>query len=80
MEKIEEERMPAYQAEMFYPMRLGEVVKSRYQIVAKLGFGTASTIWLCRDPEYVFQNPANFMPQKRSSADRFMCLLGQIFS
>lgn len=50
-EKIEEERVPAYKAERFYPVRLGEVVKSRYQIVAKLGFGTASTIWLCRDLE-----------------------------
>lgn len=59
-EKIEEERIPAYQAERFYPVRLGEVVKSRYQIVAKLGFGTASTIWLCRDLEYVFQKPCEF--------------------
>ncbi|KAL5114743.1 hypothetical protein ACEQ8H_007360 [Pleosporales sp. CAS-2024a] len=52
-EKIEEERMPAYKAERFYPVRLGEVFKSRYQIVAKLGFGTASTIWLCRDLEFM---------------------------
>ncbi|KAJ8110900.1 hypothetical protein OPT61_g6377 [Boeremia exigua] len=50
-EKIEEERLTGYRAERFYPVRLGEVVKSRYQIVAKLGFGTASTIWLCRDLE-----------------------------
>jgi hypothetical protein len=53
-EKIEEERIPAYKAERFYPVRLGEVFNSRYQVVAKLGFGTASTIWLCRDLEYVF--------------------------
>lgn len=60
-EKIEEERMPAYKAERFYPVRLGEVVKSRYQIVAKLGFGTASTIWLCRDLEYVCQRTCHFL-------------------
>lgn len=59
-EKIEEERVPAYQAERFYPVRLGEVIKSRYQIVAKLGFGTASTIWLCRDLEHVSQKPCDF--------------------
>jgi hypothetical protein len=53
-EKIEEERIPGYKAERFYPVRLGEVFNSRYQVVAKLGFGTASTIWLCRDLEYVF--------------------------
>ncbi|KAI8948130.1 kinase-like domain-containing protein [Xylaria longipes] len=48
---IQEETLPAYKAERFYPVRLGEVFKSRYQIVAKLGYGTASTIWLCRDLE-----------------------------
>ncbi|KIV97852.1 hypothetical protein PV10_01557 [Exophiala mesophila] len=48
-EIIEEETVPNYKAERFYPVRLGEVFQSRYQIVAKLGFGTASTVWLCRD-------------------------------
>ncbi|KAI1427221.1 kinase-like domain-containing protein [Xylaria sp. FL1777] len=50
-EPIEEETIPDYKADRFYPVRLGEVFKSRYQAVAKLGFGTASTIWLCRDLE-----------------------------
>ncbi|KIX91893.1 uncharacterized protein Z520_12398 [Fonsecaea multimorphosa CBS 102226] len=48
-EKFEEERLVGYKAENFYPVRLGEVFESRYQVVAKLGFGTASTVWLCRD-------------------------------
>ncbi|KAI1751061.1 protein kinase [Xylaria castorea] len=48
---IQEESLPAYKAERFYPVRLGEVFKSRYQIVTKLGYGTASTIWLCWDLE-----------------------------
>ena len=48
-DEIEEETVPDYKAERFYPVRLGEVFESRYQVVAKLGFGTASTIWLCRD-------------------------------
>lgn len=48
-EKFEEERLIGYKAENFYPVRLGEVFESRYQVVAKLGFGTASTVWLCRD-------------------------------
>ncbi|KAI1843698.1 hypothetical protein JX266_010144 [Neoarthrinium moseri] len=49
LEPIEEETIPDYKADRFYPVRIGEVFKSRYQVVAKLGFGTASTIWLCRD-------------------------------
>jgi hypothetical protein len=30
-EKIEEERIPNYKAERFYPVRLGDVFRSRYQ-------------------------------------------------
>lgn len=47
--KYEEERLVGYRARDYYPVRLGEVFKSRYQALAKLGFGTASTAWLCRD-------------------------------
>ena len=47
--EVEEETVPEYKAERFYPARLGEVFASRYQVVAKLGFGTTSTVWLCRD-------------------------------
>ena len=50
-DEIEEETIPDYKAERFYPARLGEVFNARYQAVAKLGYGTASTIWLCRDLE-----------------------------
>ncbi|KAI4848876.1 protein kinase, partial [Aureobasidium sp. EXF-8845] len=48
-EKIEEESVTGYKAESFYPVTLGDVFKSRYKVLAKLGFGTASTVWLCRD-------------------------------
>jgi hypothetical protein len=53
-EKIEEENVPGYKAGSFYPVTLGDVFNSRYQVLAKLGFGTASTVWLCRDLAYVF--------------------------
>lgn len=48
-EKIEEELFPDYFASRYYPVRIGEVLKSRYQIVGKLGFGASSTVWLARD-------------------------------
>lgn len=60
--KFEEETVPQYKTEKFYPVRLGEIFCSKYQIVAKLGFGTSSTIWLCRDLKYVFNLFAVFMP------------------
>jgi hypothetical protein len=58
-EKIEEESVPGYKAESFYPVTLGEVFNSRYQVLAKLGFGTASTAWLCRDLAYMVSNMAD---------------------
>lgn len=47
--QIEEERLPFYRREDYYPMRIGEVVRDHYQVVAKLGYGTSSTVWLSRD-------------------------------
>lgn len=46
---IEEERWPWYTPHSFYPVRIGEVLQSRYQVLYKLGYGTTSTIWMCRD-------------------------------
>jgi serine/threonine-protein kinase SRPK3 len=51
--RLEEETLPDYKAHKYYPVRLGEVFQSRYQAVAKLGYGTGSTVWLCRDLKYV---------------------------
>ncbi|KAL4782151.1 kinase-like domain-containing protein [Aspergillus varians] len=46
---MEEERMPAYDRGLFYPVKLGDVFGSRYQVLSKLGFGANSTVWFCRD-------------------------------
>ncbi|KAI5251000.1 protein kinase [Aureobasidium subglaciale] len=46
---VEEETLRDYKAERFLPVRTGEVFKSRYQTSGKLGYGSASTVWLCRD-------------------------------
>jgi hypothetical protein len=54
-EKIEEETLPNYKAERYYPLQLGEVFGSTYQALVKLGYGTRSTVWLCRDLKYVFE-------------------------
>ncbi|KAI1179515.1 serine threonine protein kinase, CMGC group [Nemania sp. FL0916] len=48
-EKIEEELYPDFVASRYYPVRIGEVLRDRYQIVGKLGFGATSTVWLARD-------------------------------
>ncbi|KAF3003880.1 hypothetical protein E8E14_007789 [Neopestalotiopsis sp. 37M] len=48
-EKVEEEALPDYLAARYYPVRIGEVFRDRYQVVGKLGFGVSSTVWLARD-------------------------------
>lgn len=48
---IEEEAIPGYIAARYYPTKIGEIFKSRYQVVGKLGFGASSTVWLARDME-----------------------------
>jgi hypothetical protein len=47
--KIEEETFSDYLAARYYPVRIGEVLDSRYQVVGKLGYGAYSTVWLARD-------------------------------
>ncbi|KAB8213561.1 kinase-like domain-containing protein [Aspergillus novoparasiticus] len=48
-QSIEEKELSDYQDDRFYPVRLGEIFQQRYQVVAKLGFGTSSTTWLARN-------------------------------
>lgn len=53
--KIEEEYIPYYVPENYYPVHIGELFMSRYQVVTKLGFGVNSTIWLSRDLRQGFE-------------------------
>ncbi|KAJ2913832.1 hypothetical protein MD484_g6588, partial [Candolleomyces efflorescens] len=46
---LEEETLPDYLAARYYPVQIGQLLDSRYQVVGKLGFGTTSTVWLARD-------------------------------
>ena len=46
---FEEETLPHYTCEAFYPARNGEIIHDRYQLGAKMGYGTTSTVWLAQD-------------------------------
>ncbi|RAK98805.1 putative serine/threonine protein kinase [Aspergillus ibericus CBS 121593] len=48
-DKLEEETLPWYSPDQFYPVKIGETFRSRYLVVGKLGYGGYSTVWLCRD-------------------------------
>jgi hypothetical protein len=48
---VEEESVINRTNRKYYPVQIGDVFHSRYRILAKLGFGATSTVWLCRDIE-----------------------------
>ncbi|KAG6847351.1 hypothetical protein H0H93_008707 [Arthromyces matolae] len=48
-EAVEEETLPDYLARRYYPVRIGDLLGARYQVVGKLGFGVTSTAWLAKD-------------------------------
>lgn len=54
---IEEQTLPFYHERHYYPVRIGEIFKNRYSIIAKLGYGAYSTVWLGWDNKY-----ANYPP------------------
>lgn len=57
---VEEETLPAYDPEEFYPVHIGDVFKGKYLVLGKLGFGANSTVWLCRNTEYSCVDPVMF--------------------
>ncbi|KAF1949724.1 non-specific serine/threonine protein kinase [Byssothecium circinans] len=46
---LEEEKLPWYKPDQFYPVRIGETLDSNYKVLGKLGYGAYSTVWLCRN-------------------------------
>ena len=50
---VEEESLPGYEPEEFYPVHIGEIFQAKYQVLGKIGYGGNSTVWLCRDLQYV---------------------------
>ncbi|CAI7617682.1 unnamed protein product [Penicillium glandicola] len=48
---LEEERFEEFKKGHYYPINIGDVPVSKYQVLGKLGFGTTSTVWLARDLE-----------------------------
>ena len=46
---FEEEQFEEFHRGFYYPVNIGDVFASKYQVVGKLGFGVTSTVWLARD-------------------------------
>ena len=50
---IEEQILPLYHQKRYYPVKIGDIFKTRYRIIAKLGYGAYSTVWLARDERLI---------------------------
>lgn len=48
---LEEERFEEFKKGNYFPVNIGDILSSKYQVVGKLGFGTTSTVWLARELE-----------------------------
>ncbi|GAW19521.1 hypothetical protein ANO14919_090090 [Xylariales sp. No.14919] len=46
---VDEEIVPGYKPEHFYPANPGDVLDNRYKLKAKIGWGSSSTVWLAHD-------------------------------
>ena len=57
-ELVDEEVCPDYNSASFYPAKPGEVLAKNYQLLAKIGWGSQSTVWLARDiSRYLYPPP-----------------------
>lgn len=51
-EPLEEERLcglSGNKIQQYYPVKIGDVLHTKFQVLGKLGYGVTSTVWLCRD-------------------------------
>ncbi|KAI2726238.1 hypothetical protein CBS147332_3125 [Penicillium roqueforti] len=48
-ERIEAQSLPRYHKKHYYPVKIGEVFKDQYRVIAKLGYGAYPTVWLAWD-------------------------------
>lgn len=46
---LEEESLSQFNKGEYYPVCIGDVYASKYQILGELGFGTTATVWLARN-------------------------------
>ena len=48
-EVLDEEQFEGFKTRRYYPVKIGDIFASKYQVIGKLGFGVTSTVWLACD-------------------------------
>ncbi|MCJ1247543.1 hypothetical protein MMC30_004757 [Trapelia coarctata] len=65
----EEESVPDYNPKDFYPVNPGELLHNRYETIAKVGWGSCSTVWLARDLNRWRWQPNRYVVLKVNNCD-----------
>jgi serine/threonine protein kinase len=71
---LEEQQFDEFKKGVYYPVNIGDVFASKYQVVGKLGFGVTSTVWLARDLQYVKLTPIQSRMSNESSLHSYATL------
>lgn len=53
----------------YHPMDIGDILDGRYEVIAKLGWGSSSTVWLCWDQKESTWRALKIMTAERSGSD-----------
>ncbi|KAF5020125.1 hypothetical protein F66182_7857 [Fusarium sp. NRRL 66182] len=85
---FEEERSLDYSPKSYYPARIGEKLRGKYQLVSKLGWGTGSTVWLAKTSswfpwqkdQYVALKITNNTPAVQAAARRELNITNKILA
>ncbi|OJJ68258.1 hypothetical protein ASPBRDRAFT_77961 [Aspergillus brasiliensis CBS 101740] len=51
---LEEERFSSFRNGNYYPVNIGDIFASKYQVLGKLGYGSTSTVWLDQDLQFIY--------------------------
>merc|ERR1712232_2583 len=76
----DDEGADGYRKGGYHPVAVGEVYNGRYTVIAKLGWGHFSTVWLCQDmmhPRYVAMKVQKSAPHYTEAAYDEIELLAQ---
>jgi hypothetical protein len=79
---LEEDNWRWYTPELFYPVRISDVLQSKYQILYKLGYGATSTVWMCRDLKEAKSQLISFPPTPTRlhvpSRNEYVCMKSMV--
>lgn len=66
---IEEETIPGYDPKRFIPVNPGDILNNRYKVVAQVGYGSTSTVWLAQDIRRWWWNSNRYVTVKVTASD-----------